>query len=196
MLSKTPYIIVLQRIFFYLWLVLFSCTLIMFIIQPDIFSRNNLIWLIQRFNTHILFIYILICAVRGLLLLPSTPFVLAGVFLFPSQEILIMIISLSCILLSAAFIFYFSKFIALDEFFKRKYPDKIQYLSRKINHPYGVLFVVLWAFFPLVPTDLMCYVAGTIKMDFRKFILAIFIGEFPLVLSCVFFGKTFLPAIF
>jgi uncharacterized membrane protein YdjX (TVP38/TMEM64 family) len=40
-----------------------------------------------------------------------------------------------------------------------------------------LFFVVLWAFFPLVPTDAVCYVAGSIRMNFLKFIAAIFVGE-------------------
>jgi uncharacterized membrane protein YdjX (TVP38/TMEM64 family) len=38
---------------------------------------------------------------------------------------------------------------------------------------YGVFAVTLWSFAPVVPTDLICYVAGTVRMNFWKFVLAL-----------------------
>lgn len=48
---------------------------------------------------------------------------------------------------------------------------------------YGFPFVCLWSFLIVVPTDLICYIAGTMKMPFHKFISAVTIGE---GLICVF----------
>jgi uncharacterized membrane protein YdjX (TVP38/TMEM64 family) len=57
-----------------------------------------------------------------------------------------------------------------------------------LEHPLGFFFVALWAFFPLVPTDLVCYVAGTTKMNYLKFILAVCAGELILCSFYIFFG--------
>ena len=41
--------------------------------------------------------------------------------------------------------------------------------------------VVGWAMFPFVPTDIICYVAGTFRMHSGKFLLGITLGEIPIV---------------
>lgn len=42
---------------------------------------------------------------------------------------------------------------------------------------YGFYAVFLWSFVPIVPTDLISYVAGIVRMSFWKFVLALTIGE-------------------
>ena len=45
-----------------------------------------------------------------------------------------------------------------------------------------------WSFFPLVPTDVICYVAGIAKMSFKKMVMALLFGEIPLVTTYIFLG--------
>jgi len=42
--------------------------------------------------------------------------------------------------------------------------------------------VVAWAFFPLAPTDLVCFLAGTTRMNYLRFIIAIAMGELAICL--------------
>ena len=86
------------------------------------------------------------------------------------------------ILLSAAALYYFPKVMGVDTYLESKHADKINRIKSKIDHPYGILFVIGWAFFPLVPTDLICYAAGAVRMDIRRLLLGIFLGELPLVM--------------
>ena len=74
-----------------------------------------------------------------------------------------------------------------NKFFIKKYPQKIVWLNKKLNQKAGFLFVIGWCLFPIVPTDLVCYVAGTTKMNYAKYILAVTLGEFPLVVFYTFF---------
>ena len=62
-------------------------------------------------------------------------------------------------------------------------------MKRKINSKKGVLFVIGWAFFPLAPTDLICFAAGAVRMKIQKFLAGIFIGELPIVAFYVFVGE-------
>jgi uncharacterized membrane protein YdjX (TVP38/TMEM64 family) len=62
----------------------------------------------------------------------------------------------------------------------------VEEIRKRLEHPFGLAFVALWAFFPLVPTDAVCYVAGTIRMHFLKFIIAVFVGELVLCSIYVF----------
>jgi uncharacterized membrane protein YdjX (TVP38/TMEM64 family) len=37
--------------------------------------------------------------------------------------------------------------------------------------------VITWSFFPFAPTDLVCYVCGTLKIDVRKCLFGVTLGE-------------------
>ncbi|MBY0327720.1 MAG: VTT domain-containing protein [Gemmataceae bacterium] len=117
--------------------------------------------------------------------MPSTPFVIAGVLLFPENKIIVLIISLGGILFSATLIYFLSEFLGFDSYFEKIAPEKMVSITTNINSPWGFLFVVLWSFFPLAPTDLVCYLAGTVRMNFLRFILAVAVGE---LIICLFYS--------
>jgi uncharacterized membrane protein YdjX (TVP38/TMEM64 family) len=160
-----------------LWISLLIFCLSLYFIHPEWFEVTNLTLFFQKFKNHILFSYIVISLLRGIVLLPSTPFVLAGVILFPQECWLVFFISVCCILASSTAIYYFSDYMGLDKMFGAKYAARKAHIQSKINSPYGVGFITAWAFFPFAPTDLICYVAGVARMHFGKFILGILLGE-------------------
>ena len=45
----------------------------------------------------------------------------------------------------------------------------------------GFWLVVGWSAFPFVPTDVICYVAGTLRMQLGKFAAGVALGEVPIV---------------
>ena len=57
-----------------------------------------------------------------------------------------------------------------------------------MQHKNSFWFVAGWSFFPLVPTDAVCYVAGVAKMSLRKMLTALLLGELPFVIMYVFLG--------
>jgi uncharacterized membrane protein YdjX (TVP38/TMEM64 family) len=42
---------------------------------------------------------------------------------------------------------------------------------------YELPIIIAWSFFPLAPTDLICYVCGVPRVRFWKFLLGVTIGE-------------------
>jgi uncharacterized membrane protein YdjX (TVP38/TMEM64 family) len=50
-------------------------------------------------------------------------------------------------------------------------------------------FVALWPFFPVTPTDLVCYAAGLMRMPSGRMLSGIIIGTFPLVTAYVLAGR-------
>jgi len=125
---------------------------------------------------------------RGFTLLPSTPLVLAGTFLYPNQPWLVLATALIGIVISSSLIYFFSETLGFADYLETKKPVAVHRIRHRLEQPTGLLFVCLWAFFPLVPTDAVCYVAGTTKMNFPKFILAVFTGELILCSIYVFSG--------
>lgn len=85
-------------------------------------------------------------------------------------------------------IYFFAEYLGLHEYFEGHKPELTHKIKAKLEHPTGFLFVALWAFFPLVPTDLVCYLAGTTMMNYWKFIAAVLVGETILCTFYVYFG--------
>ncbi len=131
-------------------------------------QKSSLIW-----------IYALVSIIRGVFLIPSTPFVLAGALALPDNLMIVFIISIIGILFSASLVYFSTDYLALDQLVKSKL-NRFETIKKKINQ-YGFWVVLGWAFFPLVPTDLICYVAGITKMRYIPFITALFIGETVLI---------------
>ena len=182
MLYKKKY----KTIILIIWLVLASTSLVIYFLNSDFFKPQNLLAFFKEYENAFLVIFLIISIVRGFTLIPSTPFVIAGALLFPQHLIAVLVISMTGIIISSSLIYYFSDFMEFDKFFMKKYPKKIVWIEDKINKKIGFLFVIVWSFFPAVPTDLVCYVAGTVKMKFPKYISAVFIGELPLVSFYIF----------
>lgn len=173
-----------------IWLVIAITCLAYFLYDPSKFTASSISDLLLRFENGIILIYFALSVLRGFTLLPSTPLVVAGTLIFSSQPFLVLAISLIGIILSSTMIYYFSDLLGFTDYFKRKKPQTVERIKRKLEHPLGSVFVALWAFFPFVPTDLVCYVAGITRMNFAKFIVSIAIGEAILCSAYIFGGKS------
>ncbi len=189
-ISKTSPI--LRKIFLALWLAIVLAGVGSYLYAPHAFTPEHIAAFMLRFHGLIWLVYFLFSTFRGFTLLPSTPLVLAGTILFPEQPFAVLAVSMIGILLSSTMIYYFSEFLGFDEYFQNHKPELSQKIKQKLEHPLGFLFVAGWAFFPLVPTDLVCYLAGTTRMNFLKFIAAVFVGEITLCIGYIFFGGSLL----
>lgn len=158
------------------WISFIVAAIVLYLLFPKEFTARGIKEYIAQFNTVAIVVYALICLIRGLFLIPSTPFVLAGALLFPDKLWLVFIISIIGILGSGTFIYYAAQFLDFGE----KKAKKIIKINEKIRK-HGFWIVLVWAFFPIVPTDLICYVAGKARINFWKYITALFIGEALLI---------------
>jgi uncharacterized membrane protein YdjX (TVP38/TMEM64 family) len=170
------------------WLCLVAIVLVSLLIFPDWLSRDSISELLSKFGTMALIVYIVLSLTRSLLMIPCTPFVLAGAISFPQWPLIVFVISFSGIVLGAFLVYSFPSFGNYDEFLEEKYPEKIAALKEKMQGSYAFAIVAGWSFFPLVPTDVICYVAGIAKMPFKKMVIALLIGEIPLVTTYIFLG--------
>lgn len=177
-----------KRIFYILWVIAVISFVIISIKNPEIITPEYLLEFIKNFNTEVLVVYILITFIRGFFLIPSTPFVLLGIMLFPEKPFLVLTISMLGILFSSTMLYYFSDMLGFSGYLEKKFPNKIEQWKTKLTSSKSTLFIAGWALFPFVPTDLICYVAGIIKIPFKNMITGIFIGELILVTIYVYFG--------
>ncbi len=170
------------------WLVVVAVILSLIILFPDWLSRESISDFLGQMGSKALLAYILMSLTRSLLLIPCTPFVLAGAISFPQWLFLVLIISLAGVVAGAFLVYSFPSFGDYDQLLKKKYPEQIAKLEQKMQSKYAFWFVAGWSFFPLVPTDAVCYVAGLAKMPLTKMMPALLIGELPLVTAYVFLG--------
>ena len=119
-------------------------------------------------------VYLALGAVRGFTLVPSTTLVLAAVpFMRPGP---LLACTLVGIVISSTSIYFFSAALRIDERVAKTHPAKIARLTDLVNR-YELPIIVGWSFFPLVPTDLICYVCGVLRVRFWKFLVGVTLGE-------------------
>lgn len=176
----------------YLWISLVLFVLIYVLLHPTTFNAEHLSIFLQKFGHWVWLVYIVLSFLRGLFLFPSTPFVFAGAILFPEKLILVGIISIAGILFSATLLYYFAEAIGFGDYLTQKYPNKIEKARLQLNTPKGKWLVAAWAWFPFVPTDIICYVAGLVQMRYSIMITGIFLGESILVSLYLYLGKDIL----
>ncbi len=177
-----------NEIIIFLWSIFLIIVFILYFIFPQFFSVESIVGFIKNYSDYILPAYIFIFLLRSFTLIPNTPFVIAGTILFPDSPYLVLFISIGCIVLSSVIIYFFSELLGFDKLLKNKYPSKMENIQNKLNGSYGLLFIILWAFFPFAPTDLVCYGAGTLRINIYLFLSGVIIGELPI---CYFFIFSF-----
>jgi uncharacterized membrane protein YdjX (TVP38/TMEM64 family) len=181
-----------KKIIHYIWIGLVIVGLFFLIINPDAFSVKGISAFLKKSGHWVWLVYIIITLLRGLLLFPSTPFVLAGAILFPDQLILVGVVSMLGILSSATLLYYFADRFGFGDYLYKKAPHRIEKAHIELNKPKGKWLVAAWAWFPFVPTDIICYVAGLVKMRYSIMITGIFLGEAILISLYLYLGKDIL----
>jgi uncharacterized membrane protein YdjX (TVP38/TMEM64 family) len=174
----------------YLWIAAVVAILIFWLADSSRFSQRALESTIRGWGAWAFAGYTLVSLIRGAFLIPSTPVVLAGGALFPHAAPLVLLISVAGIVLSAALLYHFPGFAGYDTRLAAKHPTQLARLQVHLVKPRAQWFVAAWAFFPAVPTDLICYAAGLVRMPFRRMMLGVVIGEVPLVVGYILVGKS------
>lgn len=178
-----------KEILKWLWISVITIAILTYFINPSLFTNHTIAAFITKFSGYAWGIYFLIHLLRGFVLLPSTPLIFAGIILFPNQLIWVLVVSLIGILSSSLLIYYCSDKLGFSKLFKKK-SNKLKVIEEKLSGKSGFYYILLWAFLPIVPTDLICYVSGALKVKLPVFVSSIFIGELVLC-SIYIFGAGF-----
>jgi uncharacterized membrane protein YdjX (TVP38/TMEM64 family) len=104
-----------RRFLTWLWVAVVAAIFIAWVIDPAAFTSERVEASLSAWGAWALPGFILIALVRGALLIPSTPVVLAGAALFPDSLLLVFAVSMAGILLSAALLYRFPGFAGYDE---------------------------------------------------------------------------------
>ena len=118
--------------------------------------------------------YLLIGALRAFTLVPATfPLLIAMPFFDPW---VLLALTLPCIAISSSICYFFAEAIHMDELFERKYLKQIRRL-KELLQSYQLPIIIGWSFMLFLPTDLICYVCGTLKINYKKFLFGVVVGE-------------------
>ena len=184
-----------RKIIRYLWVLMAFFTLVHYIIFPEKYTAEFLLEFFQSNSTAVFITYVVLSVIRSVFFLPSTIFVVMGVVLYPDEPFLVLTVSMLGILLGATWIYLAAGFLKVEALFSANTQKKFQKAEIGMNK-YGFWIVLFWSFFPAVPTDLICYVAGYSKMSYLKFITALFVGELVLVSLYIWTGKSLIEILF
>jgi uncharacterized membrane protein YdjX (TVP38/TMEM64 family) len=170
------------------WLLVVIAALYLYFFRRDLLqSQLQSAFSLSAFSAGL--IYFLFGCVRGLTLIPSAYLVFAAIPFLPRTPLLIL--TLLGILISSSSIYFFSEEMRLDEFFERKHKAQVARVKAVLQRN-ELAIIIGWSFFPLAPTDIICYVCGALEVDFKKFLLGIFIGEGSICAIYIFLGDSLL----
>jgi uncharacterized membrane protein YdjX (TVP38/TMEM64 family) len=158
---------------FAMWLVIVAGALYLYFFQRDLVQAQ----LKNALSTSTLIgatIYVLLGSLRAFTLVPATFLVVIAIPFFPAW--LLFLITLPIIGISSGIIYGFAEILHMDEDFERKYPKQIRNLKDLLER-HQLPIIIGWSFFLFLPTDLLCYVCGTLRINFTKFIIGVLIGE-------------------
>ncbi len=178
----------IRKILEFLWLAVIILAVYLYFFQNNFVTREFMrlaampLW--WRYG-----VILALGCLRGFTLIPVTYLIILGILLLPPMPLYVLI--LIGVTVSSICIYYFSEFLHMSEFFEHKYPKQIAHI-KTVMEKNELPIVIGWSFFPFAPTDVICYVCGTLEIDVRKFIAGVLIGEGIACALYIFLGKEIL----
>lgn len=179
----------IKKIVYAVWILIVVAFAFLFLFKREFFNPEVVSHWLQSHSSQLWVTYIVISFLRGFFLIPSTPFVLLGVVLFPSQPWAVLAVSMAGVVFSATLLYFYSDTIGFSDYLEEHYPEKAHWMKDKLGGRYQLLFIYGWSIFPPVPTDLICYVTGILRVNYFKMIAGVFLGEFTLNIFYVMMGQ-------
>jgi len=139
-------------------------------------------------QTSIVLAYVVLFVIgslRGFVLIPATYLIVLGLLFFPPWPLYFVIVA--GIMVSSVCVYYFSEFLHLDLLFEKKYHRQVAWVRRGLQK-YELPIIIGWSACPVLPTDLICYICGTLRVNMPKFLLGLFIGETVMCAVYIFVG--------
>ncbi len=133
-------------------------------------------------------ILLLLGSVRGFTLIPSTILIIVGLLFIPPVPLYFII--LIGIVVSSLSVYYFFEYLHIDSFVKEKYKPLVTKGSAYLSK-YELPVIVVWSMAPFLPTDVICYLAGTARVNVGKFVLGVLVGE-GIICAVYIFGASVL----
>lgn len=176
----------------YAW-VAFLVFMVVFLFFNPTIVKDLFVYLSGKSLIYLYILLFVLGIVRSFTLIPVTYLIILGLIFVPALPLYFII--MSGVMVSSILVFYFFEYLRIDKMLDLKYKKQIDttkyYLSK---YEFPVIF--FWAMNPILPSDLICYVAGTLRVNVYKFIIAMLIGEGIACAIYIFGGKFLLNSVF
>jgi uncharacterized membrane protein YdjX (TVP38/TMEM64 family) len=171
-----------------LWVAILGSALYIYLFHADLFQ--NYFEGVVHNSIHLAYLILfLVGAVRGFTLIPVTYLIIIGILFFPPLPLFFIIIA--GVLVSSASVYYFFEYLNLEHLFEKKYHRQVAYIREALVKN-ELPIIIGWSALPFLPTDLICYIAGTLEIDIKKLLLGLFIGESITSGLYIFYGQQLL----
>ena len=137
-------------------------------------------------------IYVVLGSLRAFTMVPATFLLFVAMPFFPPAMLLLL--TLPGIAISSSICYFFAEVLHMDEPFERRYPAQIATLKRVLR-THTLSITIGWSFMLFLPTDLICYVCGSLRINYAKFIIGVLIGEGTVYAIYVYLGARILTTV-
>jgi uncharacterized membrane protein YdjX (TVP38/TMEM64 family) len=158
---------------FAMWAALVAGALYLYLFQRD-FVQSELQGALSTSTVIASILYVVLGALRGFTFVPATFLLFIAMPFFPPT--LLLLLTLPGIVISSSLCYFFADALQISEPFERRYPKHIATLQRLLRR-HTLAISIGWSFMLFLPTDLLCYVAGTLRASYARFITGVLIGE-------------------
>lgn len=172
------------------WLSLVMIVLGIYYFLPSTFNYEQLELLIEQNKELGLLMIFGLHILRSFIFIPASPLIILSVILFPDNLLTLLIVNWLGMSCSAIVIFALSNYLDFDHLLKKK-PTAVSKITHRLNKQSGFWYVFIWSFIPVVSSDLLCFIAGSLKIKFPHFISAFSMGTFFLC-SMYIYGTSFI----
>jgi len=156
-----------------LWLAIIASGVYFYVVRVDL-VREEILVLSTASSAVAGAVYFVMGCIRGFTLIPVTYLIPLGLLFLPPMPHFLL--TIGGVLISSASIYYLSGRLGVAEYFESRYAaqvERVRTLLRRRELP----IVIGWSLFPFVPTDLICYVCGSLQIDIRKMLIGVLVGE-------------------
>ncbi len=173
----------MQKAIQYFWWLSLLGVAVLLIFFPDLLSVSRIQEAVAGNYKTAAIIYFGLCTLRALTLIPATTFFIAGMIVFIDSSWFVYLTMILTVMLSSYVHYEYAHILGFDSFFKKRFPKQIDKMRAVLNKKnVGFWTVYIWGITPFVPSDLMYYVAGVVRMKKSIFFLGIFMAV------CTLFG--------
>jgi uncharacterized membrane protein YdjX (TVP38/TMEM64 family) len=130
-------------------------------------------------------LYLVLGCLRGFTMIPATSLVIMGMVFFPPVPLFLL--TLAGIIVSSTSVYYFAEALHLEEVLTKRHAHQMDRLRALLDR-HGLPIIIGWSFFPLAPTDLICYLAGVLRVSVVTCLAGVAIGEGAICAVYIFLG--------
>lgn len=174
----------MRKLLSFLWLAFLGIALYSYFLHPDFF-QNQLAVLASHSVYYAYGFLLLLGIIRGFTLVPITYLIVLGLLVL--QPFPLLIVVLIGAVVSSASVYYFFEYLNLDVYFEKNHGKQIAKIKSALEKN-ELPIIIGWSAMPFLPTDVICYVCGSLEVDIKKMLIGVFIGEGITCTLYIYFG--------